>query len=74
MEIRKISIGSDYKGSSMHYILGQEVLNGTHVIHLIDYSAASDSYRIYVEKDNEVFCWKEFNKNMPVSVEYNIFF
>ena len=62
MEIRKISIGSDYKGSSMHYILGQEVLNGTHVIHLIDYSADSDSYRIYVEKDNEVFVGRSLIK------------
>ena len=30
MVIRKISIGSDYKSSAMHYIVGQEILGGTH--------------------------------------------
>lgn len=74
MEIRKISIGADYKSSAMHYILGQDVLNGSHSIHLIDFDKTKESFRIYIEKDNEVFLWKEFNKNIPVSVEYNIFF
>lgn len=74
MEIRKISIGADYKGSAMHYILGQDVLNGSHNIHLIDFNVEKESYLIYVEKDNEVFLWKEFNKNIPVSIEYNIYF
>ena len=35
MDIRKISIGPDYKSSSMHYIVGQEILGGSHIIHLI---------------------------------------
>jgi hypothetical protein len=74
MEIRKISIGADYKGSAMHYILGQDVLNGSHAIHLIDFNKEKESYLIYIEKDNEVFLWKEFNKNIPVSIEYNIYF
>ena len=74
MEIRKISIGADYKGSAMHYILGQYVLNGSHAIHLIDFNKEKESYLIYIEKDNEVFLWKEFNKNIPVSIEYNIYF
>jgi len=74
MEIRKISIGADYKSSCMHYILGQQVLNGNYVIHLIDYSITQDCFLIYIEKDNEVILWKSFNKNMPVSVEYNIHF
>jgi len=74
MEIRKLSIGADYKSSSMHYILGQEVLNGTHTIHLIDYKADTDSYVIYIESNNEVYLWKEFNKNIPISIEYNIYF
>ena len=74
MEIRKISIGADYKGSAMHYILGQDVLSGSHSIHLIDFNTEKESYVIYVEKDNEVFLWKEFNKNIPVSLEYNIYF
>ena len=28
MDIRKISIGADYKSGSMHYIVGQDVLGG----------------------------------------------
>lgn len=72
--IRKISIGADYKGSAMHYILGQDVLNGTHNIHLIDYNPDTKSFLIYVESNNEVYLWKEFNQNIPVSVEYNIYF
>jgi len=72
--IRKISIGADYKGSAMHYILGQDVLNGSYQIHLIDYNQDKKSFVIYIEKDNEVYLWKEFNENIPVSVEYNIYF
>lgn len=71
MFIRKISIGSDYK-YAMHYIVGQEVLNGQYVIHLIDHKADSGSYVIYIEKDNEVFLWKEFVSSIPISIEYNI--
>ena len=35
MDIRKISIGADYKSSAMHYIINQEVLGGNYHIHLI---------------------------------------
>ena len=35
MDIRKISIGADYKSGAMHYIVGQEVLGGNYTIHLI---------------------------------------
>ena len=41
---------------------------------LIDYSSDKESFLIYIEKNNEVFLWKEFNKNIPVSIEYNIYF
>ena len=74
MQIRKISIGADYKSSAMHYIVGQEVLGGSYTISLIDYKKESDSYIVYVQKDDEVFAWKEFNKNIPVSIEFNINF
>lgn len=73
MTIRKISIGADYK-SSMHYLMGQEVLGGRYIIHDIQYDAKEQSYKIYVEKSKEVFLWKSFNSNMPVSVEYNMNF
>jgi hypothetical protein len=74
MDIRKISIGQDYKSSSMHYIVGQEVLGGKYFIHLIQYVEHSDSYKIWIQQEDEVLLWKEFNSNMPVSVEYNINF
>lgn len=74
MIIRKISIGSDYKSSSMHYLHGQEVLNGEYIIHLIQYDERLDSYNIWVERDGEILLWKQFNKNMPVSIEYDINF
>jgi len=73
MIIRKISIGNDYK-SSMHYLTGQEILGGKYTIHLISFDENSQSYKIFVEKGEEVYLWKEFNKNMPVSIEYNMNF
>ena len=72
MDIRKISIGPDYKSGAMHYIVGQEVLNGSHKIHLIKYE--NGSIRIWIQKDSEVVLWKEFTETMPISIEYNIFF
>ena len=31
-----------------------------------------DKYSIYIKKDDVVIPWKDFNKNMAVSIEYNI--
>ena len=53
MEIRKISIGPDYKSGGMHYLVGQSVLNGRHTIHLIKYSDTEDAYQIYIEDKDE---------------------
>lgn len=72
--IRKISIGADYKGSSMHYIVGQSVLNGQYKIHLIDLNEETGCHYIYIQRADEVKMWKMFNKNMPVSIEFNIDF
>jgi hypothetical protein len=74
MEIRKISIGADYKSSSMHYIYGQGVLNNQYYIHLIQYDEESESYKIWIERDGEILLWKKFNRNMPISIEFNINF
>jgi hypothetical protein len=74
MDIRKISIGPDYK-NAMSYLQDQEVLGGSHKIHLIFFDELKDSIKVWIENDsNEVLLWKEFNSNMPVSVEYNINF
>lgn len=72
MDIRKISIGPDYKSSAMHYLLGQEILNGNFIIHLI--KQEESSIVIYIQKEDEVLLWKRFNSSMPMSIEYNINF
>jgi hypothetical protein len=72
-DIRKISVGPDYKGGAMHYIVGQKILNDTNEIHLIKYDVDHQSFKIYIiNEGNEVILWKEFNSTIPVSVEYNI--
>ena len=67
--IRKISIGKDYKNEAMHYSVDQEVYGG-HVIDCI--VEEDDKFAIYIEKNNEVLPWKEFNKNMAIAVEFNL--
>ena len=74
MQIRKISIGTDYKSSAMHYIVGQEILGGSHSIHLIKEDEQKGSIKIWIQKKDEIFLWKEFNPTMPIAVEYNINF
>lgn len=74
-DIRKISIGPDYKGGAMHYIVGQAVLGDSHVIHLIKHDIGSSSFKIYVQsKESGIYLWKEFNSCIPISIEYNINF
>jgi hypothetical protein len=75
MDIRKISIGADYKSNAMHYIVGQKVLGDTNEIHLIRYNEKQSSFKIYIiNVKNEIVLWKEFNSQIPISIEYNINF
>ena len=75
MDIRKISIGTDYKSNAMHYIVGQKVLGDTNEIHLIRYNEKQNSFKIYIiNVKNEIVLWKEFNSQIPISIEYNINF
>ena len=67
--IRKISVGRDYKNEAMHYSVGQDVYGG-HVIS--DIIEEDDKYKILIKKGDEILPWKDFNKNMAVSVEYNL--
>lgn len=73
-DIRKITIGADYKSNGMHYIVGQPILNNSHTIHLIRLDENTGGIKIWIEKENEILLWKEFNANMPISIEYNINF
>ena len=73
MDIRKIAIGPDYKSGAMHYIVGQKVLGDTNEIHLIKFNAEKGSILIYIiNQKQEIVLWKEFNSNVPISIEYNI--
>jgi len=67
--IRKISIGKDCKNDAMHYSVGQEVYGGHTIVNIIE---EEDKYSIYIQKGDNVKPWKDFNKNMAVSVEYDL--
>jgi hypothetical protein len=73
MDIRKISIGPDYKGGAMHYIVGQKVLGDTNEIDLIRVNPDKQSVQIFIiNEKKEVVLWKEFTSTIPISIEYNI--
>jgi len=67
--IRKITVGKDYKENAMHYAVGQDVYGGHTICDIIE---EKDKYSIYIKKNKDVLPWKDFNKNMAVSVEYNL--
>jgi len=67
--IRKISIGKDYKNEAMHYSVGQEVYGGHTISEIIE---SDTKFSVFIEKDNSVLPWKDFNKNMAIAVEYNL--
>ena len=74
MDIRKISVGPDYKSGAMHYLVGQEILNGKYFIHLIQQDTDKQSIKIWKHREDEILLWKEFGSYVPVSIEYNINF
>jgi len=53
----------------MHYAVGQEVYGGHTITDIIE---EKTKYSIYIRKANIVIPWKDFNKNMAISVEYNL--
>jgi hypothetical protein len=67
--IRKISIGKDYKNDAMHYSVGQEVYGGHTIVNILE---EEDKYSVYIQKGDLVMPWKDFNKNMAVSIEYDL--
>ena len=67
--IRKITVGKDYKIDSMHYSVGQSVYGGHTICDIVE---EKDKYSIYIKKNKDVMPWKDFNKNMAVSIEYNL--
>jgi hypothetical protein len=72
MYIRKISVGTDPL-KAMHYQVGSNVQNGTHMIQCIEFG--EKGYDVWIKNGaNEVFKWKTVNPHMPVIVEYNLDF
>lgn len=70
--IRKISIGPDLL-NAMHFVVGQDVLKGTHKIDSIVYT--DSGYKIWIKNDsNEFVLWKSVNMNVPVTIEYDLSF
>ena len=69
--IRKISIGSDYKNDAMHYSVGQEVYGGHNICDIV-FNHEDYSYNIYITKNQEILPWKKFNRNMAISVEFDL--
>ena len=67
--LRKISIGKDYKNDAMHYSVGQEVYGGHTIVNILE---EEDKYSVYIQKGDLVMPWKDFNKNMAVSIEYDL--
>jgi hypothetical protein len=75
MDIRKISIGPDYKSGAMHYIVGQSVLGDSNKIHVIKKNKKSKSIEIFIiNEKKEIVLWKEFTFTVPISIESNINF
>ena len=69
--IRKISIGADYKNEAMHYAVGQQVYGGHEISHIL-HEEKDNSYNILIKKNKEIVPWKKFNSNMAISVEYDL--
>lgn len=68
--IRKISIGNDYK-ESMHYVVGQSILDKTYNIHAVN-QLDDGSIQIWIEKECEIILWKSISQSMPKVIEYRI--
>ncbi len=69
--IRKLSVGPDYK-NSMHFVVGQEVLDKSFVIDYI--KETHNGVEIWIKKENELVLWKSFNNQVPMVLEFNISF
>ena len=67
--IRKISIGRDYKSDAMHYSVGQEVYGGHTIVNILE---EETKYSVYIQKGDMLMPWKDFNKNMAISIEYDL--
>lgn len=72
-DIRKISVGPDAKSGALHYLVGQDVLGGSYRIHHIR-QEDDGSIFIWIQREDEIFLWKQFKDTMPIAIEYNLEF
>lgn len=71
MKLRKITVGPDYK-SGMNYIVGQEVIGGSHKISSIERDDEG-GFLIYVVDDlGSERLWKGTTPSVPVHFENDI--
>ena len=70
--IRKVVIGKEYTKDAMSYAVGQRVYRGQYVIDSIIQD--DDKIVIYIDKDGEVFKWKELNPSVAYTLEYSLDF
>jgi len=69
--IRKMSVGANYK-DAMHYMIDQQVMGGDWTIHALTIDESGCS--VWIQKSDEIKKWKQFNLNMPITIEYNVNF
>ena len=50
-------------------MLGQEVYGGHTIVDIVE---GDDKYSIFIQKNDDIIPWKDFNKNMAIAVEYNL--
>ena len=70
--IRKVVIGKEYTKDAMSYAVGQKVYRGQYTIDSI--VQEEDDVVIYINKDGEVFKWKELNSSVAYTIEYSLDF
>lgn len=67
--LRKVVVGLDYMGKSMHYITGQTVNRGSATIHLIEEDELG-CVNIWIKNNqNEIQQWKRLTSTMPMVTE-----
>jgi len=66
-----MSVGANYK-DAMHYMIDQQVMGGDWTIHALTIDESGCS--VWIQKSDEIKKWKQFNLNMPITIEYNVNF
>ena len=56
---------------SMHYMVGQEILDKTWKINTIRVES-DGNICVWIIKEGEIIRWKSFSPTMPIAIEYKI--